>query len=114
MKFDYKREEINIEIEGIKYPIPTKTIKLLDDINVASKAITKAEQNGDVKGIVTALKSGIAAFLSEDVADKLYPDIEKVDTDEITALWWLLNKLSNEATNAVIEKYAPHPIIKTK
>ena len=50
---------------------------------------------------------GIALFLGEKFVKEHFPDVNEVDTDEIGALWVFLNRASAQATQEVLNKYAP-------
>lgn len=110
MKFEYKREEITVEAYGKVYPIPTKTIALVDGINEINKRLANCKTAAESMAVTI---DGIAIFIGEDEANRIYPADKRneLDTDEISAFWFLLNRLSNKATEEVIAKYAPNPKI---
>lgn len=101
VKFEYKRTVPEIEVGGKVYQLPLKTAVMVDKINAAFAAISKAKTAAEQS---KATVDGIALFIGED-AYKLYPEPEKADTDELASLWFELNAESNKGTNAVIAKY---------
>lgn len=113
MVFNYERKDAVIEAYGKRYPIPTKTAALMDGINEINKRFAENKSNLDV---VRATKAGIALFIGEEETERIFPAEKEaeLDTDELSAFWWALNAESNRATQEVIAKYAPKPIIQTK
>lgn len=85
--------------------MPTKTIAVVDGVAKAQKAISEAP---DTAAQIKAIKQGISVFIGEEATEKIFPkDKEKeIDTDEISAFWLCLNRESNKATQAVLDKYA--------
>ncbi len=112
MKFEYERKNVTAEAYGKIYPIPTKTAALVDGINDVTKRFEKAKSALE---IVNILREGIALFIGETEAEKLFPadNSANIDTDEMTAFWWFLNNASNEATKEIIERYSPNRNIRT-
>ncbi len=111
MKFEYERKNITLEAYGNSYPIPTKTALLVDGVNDITKRLGECKNAVES---VSALRDGITLFIGEDETEKLFPanNVNEIDTDEITAFWWALNNASNEATQEVIKRYSPNPIIR--
>lgn len=103
MKFEYSRPKITVEAYGEVYEMPTKTIAVVDGVARAQKAISEAP---DTAAQVKAIKQGIAVFIGEEATEKIFPFDKVIDTDEISAFWLCLNRESNRATTAVLEKYA--------
>lgn len=105
MKFEYTRPKITVEAYDEVFEMPTKTIAVVDGVAKAQKAISEAQ---DTAQQVKAIKQGISVFIGEEATEKLFPaDTEaEIDTDEISAFWLCLNRESNRATTAVLEKYA--------
>lgn len=112
MKFEYEKQSTTLEAYGKVYEIPTKTIDFVDAVNAAAKEIAGSKT---AEESVRATKAGVALFIGEEEAERIYPEerLNKIDTDEIAAFWWALNRASNEATQAVIAKYMPNRTIKT-
>jgi len=111
MKFEYERKNITLEAYGKEYPIPTKTAVLVDGINDVTKRLEKCKSANEV---VDVMRCGIALFIGNEEAEKLFPQdgYDSIDTDEMTAFWWALNNACNEATKEIIERYSPNPIIR--
>ncbi len=111
MKFEYERKNVTVEAYGKSYPIPTKTAALVDGINDITKQL---EESKNALEAVSIIRSGIALFIGDEEAEKLFPadNSANIDTDEITAFWWALNSASNEATQEVIKRYSPNPVIR--
>lgn len=111
MKFEYERKNVTLEAYGKDFPIPTKTAALVDGVNGVTKRLEKCKSTLEA---VDVLRGGIALFIGEDEAERLFPSENSadIDTDEITAFWWALNSASNEATKEIIERYSPNPVIR--
>ncbi len=111
MKFEYERKNITLEAYGKSYPIPTKTAALVDGINDVTKRLEECKNAHEV---VDVMRSGIALFIGDEEAERLFPadNSANIDTDEMTAFWWALSSASNEATQEVIKRYSPNPIIR--
>lgn len=110
-KFEFVRENITLEAYGKEYPIPTKTAALVDGINDIQKKLAACTSAAET---VAVTKQGIALFIGKEEAERIFPvnKLADVDTDEISAFWWALNNESNNATRAVVEKYAPNQSIR--
>lgn len=106
MKFEYKREDCNVEAYGNVYPIPTKTAVLVDGVTEINKAIGECKSTLE---IIRTTKKGIAIFIGDAETERIFPaaNENKIDTDELSAFWFALNNESNRATRAVIDAYAP-------
>lgn len=112
-KFDYVKNPTVIEAYGKQYPIPTKTAVLVDGVLEVQKKLNSCKSTVEV---VRETKKGIALFIGEEETNRIFsaPD-DQIDTDELSAFWFMLNEESNKATRAVIEKYSPKSIpAKTK
>lgn len=111
-KFDYIRTAPVIEAYGQKYPIPTKTAVLVDGVNEIQKKLASCKNTVEV---VQVTKQGLALFIGEDEVNRIFsaPD-DQIDTDELSALWFMFNEESNRATREVIAKYSPKPAPGTK
>ena len=111
MKFEYERKTEYVEAYGNKYPMPTKTAVLVDKVNAIQKRISEKKSAADM---TAALRDGIAVFIGENETERIFPKekLNELDTDELTAFWWVLNEAANKATKDVIEKYSPNREIK--
>ncbi len=111
MKFEYERKNITLEAYGKEYPIPTKTAVLVDGISDVTKRLEKCKNALEA---VDVMRCGIALFIGDEEAEGLFPteNSADIDTDEMTAFWWALNSASNEATQEIIKRYSPNPIIR--
>ena len=111
MKFDYERKTEYVEAYGNKYPMPTKTAVLVDEVNAIQKRISEKKSAADM---TAALRDGIAVFIGEQETERIFPKekLNELDTDELTAFWWVLNEAANKATKDIIEKYSPNREIK--
>ena len=111
MKFEYKRpEDIKVEAYGNVYEIPPKTAYIVDEVNKINQRISA--ENSSAADQILAVRDGIALFISEDEAERIFPRetlIACANTDEMTAFWLCLNEISNKETEAVMAKYAPKP-----
>lgn len=111
MKFEYERKNVTLEAYGKNYPIPTKTAVLVDGINDVTKRLEECKNAHEV---VDVMRGGIALFIGDEEAERLFPSEKSadIDTDEMTAFWWALNSASNEATKEVIKRYSPNPVMR--
>ena len=76
--------------------------------------MTTAARTGVLRLIAqqaAALREGIALFIGEEAAEEIFPKakLDSINIDEMSALWFVLNDISNKETEAVIAKYAPKP-----
>lgn len=106
MKFEYNRPKTTVEAYGTTYEIPPKTAAVVDGVDAARKAIAASASKPAAEQI-KAVKQGIAVFIGEEETERLFPADSDIDTDEISEFWLLLNHLSNEHTNKIIERYSP-------
>lgn len=104
MVFEFAKSPTAVTVYGEVCEIPTKTAWFVDEINKAHKDISSAETASEA---AKATLRGISLFLGEDFVKAHFPDADKVDTDEIGALWVFLNRASAQATAEVLKKYAP-------
>lgn len=109
MKFEYSRPKVTVEAYGETFEMPTKTIAVVDGVAKAQKEIAEAKDTAEQ---VKAIKRGIAVFIGDEAVERLFPTENEgeIDTDEISAFWFCLNRESNRATQAVIEKYSPNRV----
>lgn len=115
MKFEYERKTEYVEAYGNKYPMPTKTAVLVDEVNAIQERIKENKnENKSAADMAAALRDGIAVFIGENETERIFPKekLNELDTDELTAFWWVLNEAANKATKDVIEKYSPNREIK--
>lgn len=108
-KFEYTRPELTLEAYGEKYVMPIKTAVLIDSINKATAAIGSAKTAIEQ---VAALKTGIAIFIGDVETNRIFPDNETADTDEISAFWIALNECANRFSKTIAEKYKPAPMVR--
>lgn len=109
--FEYTRESYTLEAYGKTFEIPTKTAALIDginDINTRLAAVKNATESVEV------MRDGVALFIGAEETERIFPaaKLNEIDTDELSAFWWVLNAEANKATKAVIEKYAPNTNIR--
>jgi hypothetical protein len=108
MKFEYTRpEDTKLEAYGKVFDIPPKTAPLVDGVNSINKQIAE----GNAAQQAAALREGIALFIGEEAAEEIFSKakLDSINIDEMSALWFVLNDISNKETEAVIAKYAPKP-----
>ncbi len=110
MVFDYKREVETVTAYGKEYPVSTMTISTYNKINEIVKRIN--DNLDDIKENTQAMLDGIAFFIGEDEAKRIFPSIDDVNTDEVYAFWSTLKKACDDNTKAVIEKYRPNVTIR--
>lgn len=107
-KFDYVRTAPVIEVYGQKYPVPTKTAALVDGVSDIQKKFANCKNTVEV---VQVTKQGLALFIGEEEVNRIFPaPDDQIDTDALSALWLMFNEESNNATRAVVAKYAPKSI----
>ncbi len=107
-KFDYIRTAPVIEAYGKKYPVPTKTAAIVDGVSEVKAKINACKNAVEV---VQATKQGLALFIGDDEVNRIFPEPNnEIDTDALSALWLMFNEESNNATQAVIAKYAPKAV----
>ena len=104
MVFEFVKNPTVVTVYGESHEIPTKTSWFVDEINKAHKEISSAENA--VESTKATLRC-IALFLGEKFVKEHFPDVNEVDTDEIGALWVFLNRASAQATQEVLNRYAP-------
>ena len=104
MVFEFVKNPTAVTVYGETIEIPTKTSWFVDEVNKAHKEISSAENA--VESTKATLR-GIALFLGEMFVKEHFPDVNEVDTDEIGALWVFLNRASAQATQEVLNRYAP-------
>lgn len=104
MVFEFAKNPTAVTVYGEVLEIPTKTAWFVDEVNKAHKDIASAESSAEA---TAATLRGIALFLGEEFVKKHFSDVNEVDTDEIGALWVFLNRASAQATQEVLNKYAP-------
>lgn len=110
MVFDYKREIETVTAYGKEYPVPTMTISTYNKINEVVNRINNSLN--DVEENTRAMLDGIAFFIGEDEAKRIFPSVDDADTDEVFAFWSTLKKACDDNTKAVIEKYSPNVTIR--
>ena len=104
MVFEFVKNPTVVTVYGEAHEIPTKTSWFVDEVNKVHKDIATAESSVEAS---QATLRGIALFLGEKFVKEHFPDVNEVDTDEIGALWVFLNRASAQATQEVLNKYAP-------
>lgn len=112
MVFDYKREVESVTAYGKDYPVPTMTISTYNKINETVSRINNSLNGNDVRENTLAMLDGIAFFIGEDEAKRIFPSVDDVDTDEVFAFWSTLKKACDDNTRATIEKYGPNTVIR--
>ncbi|MCM1024411.1 MAG: hypothetical protein NC395_10190 [Prevotella sp.] len=110
MIFDFKRGIETVTAYGKDYPVPTMTISTVKKINETVDRINVSLD--DVEENTRAMLEGIAFFIGEDEAKRIFPSVETADTDEVFAFWSTLKNACAENTRAVIEKYRPNAVIR--
>ena len=90
---------------GQEYEIPVKTIAFSDKLVAAGEAIVKTTNARDT---VEKIKSGIALFIGENEAERIFPaeNFDQIDIDEILGFWLALNFELNSSQNDLIARYA--------
>lgn len=109
--FEYTRENITLEAYGKEYPIPTKTADFIDSINDIQAQLDACKTAIET---VEVTRKGISLFIGDEETERIFPadKLGCIDTDEIAAFLWALKAESDRATQAVIKKYAPNPVIR--
>lgn len=98
--FDYTRKPIEIEAYDKTYTLPIKTTKFnkqLTEVVLSFKGIA------DVVEVAEKLKNGIALFIGKDEAERIYPNVEDVEFNEIMAFWQFLNNAVNGKETEIIK-----------
>ena len=104
MVFEFVKNPTVVTVYGETHEIPTKTNWFVDEVNKIHMEIAAAETSS---AATSATLMGIALFLGEKFVKEHFPDVNEVDTDEIGALWVFLNRASAQATQEVLNRYAP-------
>ena len=90
---------------GQEYEIPVKTIAFSDKLVAANEAIVKTSNARDT---VEKIKSGIALFIGEEEAERIFPEknFDSIDIDEILGFWMALNFELGRSQNDLIARYS--------
>lgn len=103
MKFEFTPKELTAEAYGNTFTLPKKTPVMLASIAEIDKKLLASPTAREQTEV---LIKGIGCFIGEEEAAKLFPCIDDVDTDEVSAFWMFLKNLYASASNDVIEKYS--------
>lgn len=104
-EFSYTRQSRTLKAYGEEFVIPVKTVEFgdkLDEIGAELAQTTKTSE------IIAVTKKGIALFIGEEAAEKLYPEekFRELDVDEVIEFWSALNFELNRAQNERLARYA--------
>ena len=104
-EFSYSRKARTIKAYGEEYQLPVKTIEFSDKLLAANDAIAKTT---DARDTVSRIKSGIALFIGEDEANRIFPEdnFDNIDIDEILGFWLALNFELSRSQNELIARYS--------
>ena len=75
---------------GGEYELPVKTAEFSERLDAVMEAILNTSV---ISETVREIKNGIALFIGEDEAERIFPDenFRQIDTDEILCFWLALN-----------------------
>ena len=106
-EFSYAKKPRTIKAYGQEYELPVKTIDFSDKLAAAADAIVK-NSGGGAKEVVKNIKSGIALFIGEEEAERIFPEknFGEIDIDEILGFFMALNFEMNRSQNDLIARYS--------
>lgn len=103
--FSYERAMYKISAYGKEYELPVRTTEFCDKQDNIDRELSDLSVKKTSSDIVKILKEGIDIFLGAGESNKLYPDENAVDIDELTAFYNFLKVASTANLKAHIEKY---------
>ena len=104
-EFSYAKKPRTLKAYGQEYELPVKTIEFSDKLVAAGEAIAKIT---NARELVEKLKSGIALYIGEEEAERIFPEknFGEIDIDEILGFWRALNFELERSKNDLIARYA--------
>ena len=104
-EFSYAKKPRTLKAYGQEYELPVKTIDFSDKLVAANDEIVKTSGTRET---VEKIKSGIALFIGEEEAERIFPEknFGEIDIDEILGFWMALNFELNRSQNDLIARYA--------
>lgn len=106
-EFSYSKKPRTLKAYGREYEIPVKTIEFSDKIVAAAKAIANTAGASSARDTAEKIKSGIALFIGEEEAERIFPaeNFDRTDIDEITSFWLALNAELVQGQEDLITRY---------
>ena len=97
-----------IKAYGNEYQIPVKTAEFSERLQSAIAAIAKTA-NTDIYDTVRKIRNGIALFIGEEEAERIFPDesFDKINIKEIIDFWALLNHELAAGQQKMLDEYMP-------
>ena len=104
-EFSYAKKPRTLKAYDREYELPVKTIEFSDKLVAANEAIVKTS---NARETVEKIKSGIALFIGEEEAERIFPDknFDSIDIDEILGFWMALNFELGRSQNDLIARYS--------
>lgn len=101
MKFEYIPKELAIEAYGKVFSLPKKTPGVLNRIANVQKSMAAA----DASAQTSAILEGIGIFIGDENTKEIFPILEEIDTDELSAFWFTLTGIYNQAARSIVQEY---------
>lgn len=100
-----------VEAYGKEYQIPVKTTEFSQQWESVIKSIAKTTEISDT---VKELKNGIALFIGEDEAERIFPadSFDKTNIKEIIDFWTLLNYELAVSQQKMLDEYTVSEVIR--
>ena len=110
-EFSYARKPRTLKAYGQEYELPVKTIEFTDKLAAVGDTITKIS---NARELVEKLKSGIALFIGEEEAERIFPEknFDNIDIDEIFGFFMALNFELERSHNDLIARYSASKAIR--
>ena len=104
-EYSYSKKPRTLKAYGEEYQLPVKTIEFSDKLVAANEAIVKTS---DAHDTVEKIKNGIALFIGEAEAERIFPAerFNEIDIDEILGFWLALNFELGRSQNDLIARYS--------
>lgn len=108
--FTYTRENTKVKLYDKEYELPVRTSAFCDRQDAVDRELADTSAIKTSVNVVETLRRGIALFIGDDEAERLFPtegQNENIDIDEIMSCY---NFLKHESLNNLKEhnaRYAP-------
>lgn len=104
-EFSFTRRAAKLKAYGEEFELPAKTVEFSDKLDAVRAEMLTTPKTSDT---VRSLKKGIALFIGEEKAEKLFPDdkLNELDPDEILGFWSALNYELNRHQREIVNKYS--------
>lgn len=104
-EFSFTRRAAKLKAYGEEFTLPAKTVEFSDKLDEVRTEFLSTPKTSDT---VRTLKKGIALFIGEEKAEKLFPNdkLNELDPDEILGFWSSLNYELNRQQREIISRYS--------